>query len=156
MSVDAVAGSAAASSSRSSSSSSRRAFATINPVAKLAAALRIAVVLVLSIDPVSAGVALVLEIPLLLETGGEKRVDVTMVVSAPAEVQRQRVLARPGMSVEKLEQIRANQMPDADKRARADFIVDTGVGMAATLAQVDTIVESLRGRTGTADARAWA
>ena len=69
MSVDAVAGSAAASSSRSSSSSSRRAFATINPVAKLAAALLIAVVLVLSIDPVSAGVALVLEIPLLLAAG---------------------------------------------------------------------------------------
>lgn len=98
----------------------------------------------------------VLEVPLLLETGGEKRVDVTMVVSAPADVQRQRVLARPGMSVEKLEQILAKQMPDADKRAKADFIVDTGVGIAETLAQVDTIVESLHGRTGTAYARFWA
>lgn len=102
-----------------------------------------------------AGMA-VLEVPLLFETGGEHRVDVTMVVSAPADVQRARVLARPGMTPEKLDQILAKQMPDADKRARADFVVDTGVSIEETQAEVDSIIESLKGRAGTAYARFWA
>ncbi|HEX5958498.1 MAG TPA: dephospho-CoA kinase [Hyphomicrobiaceae bacterium] len=97
----------------------------------------------------------VLEIPLLLETGGEKRVDVVVVVSAPAEKQRERVLQRPGMTVEKLEQMLARQVPDAEKRARADFVVDTGGTFAESEAQVDNIVESLKGREGTAFARFW-
>src|SRR5262245_46512853 len=78
----------------------------------------------------------VLEIPLLLETGGEKRVDVVVVVSAPAETQRERVMQRPGMTAEKLDQILARQVPDADKRARADFVVDTGGTLAESEAQV--------------------
>lgn len=98
----------------------------------------------------------VLEVPLLLETRGEERVDVTMVVSAPAEMQRARVLARPGMTAEKLAQILAKQMPDAEKRARADYVVDTGVSIEETEAQVDRIIESLRGRNGSAYARFWA
>jgi dephospho-CoA kinase len=98
----------------------------------------------------------VLEIPLLLETGGEARVDVAVVCSAPPEKQRERVLQRPGMTVEKLEQILARQMPDAEKRARADFIVDTGGTLADTEAQVDRLIESLAGRSGTAYGRFWA
>jgi dephospho-CoA kinase len=98
----------------------------------------------------------VLEVPLLLETGGEARVDVVIVVSAPAEVQRQRVLQRPGMMLEKLEQMLARQLSDADKRGKADFVVDTGGSFAATHAQVDKLVESLKGRRGTAFARFWA
>lgn len=98
----------------------------------------------------------VLEVPLLLETGGNARVDVVIVVSAPAEAQRQRVLGRPGMTPEKLDQILARQMPDAEKRAKADFVVDTGGAFAETEAQVDRIIESLQGRPGTAYAKFWA
>jgi dephospho-CoA kinase len=98
----------------------------------------------------------VLEIPLLLETGGDARVDVVVVVSAPADKQRERVMRRPNMTPEKLAQVLARQMPDAEKRVRADFIVDTGGTFAETDAQVDNIVESLKGRTGTAFATAWA
>lgn len=98
----------------------------------------------------------VLEVPLLFETKGHERVDVTMVVSAPAEAQRARVLARPGMTAEKLAQILSKQLPDAEKRAMADFVVDTGVSIEETRAQVDKIIESLKGRTGTAYARFWA
>jgi len=98
----------------------------------------------------------VVEVPLLLEGGGEKRVDVVVVVSAPAEAQRQRVMQRPGMTLEKLEQMLTRQMSDADKRARADFVVDTGGAFADTYAQVDSIVESLKGRQGTAFAKFWA
>jgi dephospho-CoA kinase len=98
----------------------------------------------------------VLEVPLLLETGGEARVDAVVVASAPADKQRERVMRRPGMTPEKLEQMLVRQMPDAEKRARADFIVDTGGTLAETDAQVDNIVESLRGRTGTAFTTAWA
>jgi dephospho-CoA kinase len=98
----------------------------------------------------------VLEIPLLLEGGGHGRVDVVVVVSAPADIQRERVLARPGMSLEKLEQILARQLHDGEKRARADFVVDTGGTLAESAAQVDNIVESLQGRRGEAYAKHWA
>ena len=98
----------------------------------------------------------VIEVPLLLETGGESRVDVVIVVSAPPEAQRQRVMQRPGMTLEKLEQMLTRQMSDADKRARADFVVDTGGAFADTHAQVDKVVESVRGRQGTAFAEFWA
>jgi dephospho-CoA kinase len=98
----------------------------------------------------------VLEIPLLLETGGDARVDCVVVVSAPLHTQRERVLARPGMLPQKLEHLLARQMPDAEKRKRADFVVDTGGTFADTDAQVDKIVESLQGRAGTAYAKFWA
>jgi dephospho-CoA kinase len=98
----------------------------------------------------------VLEIPLLLEGSGERRVDCVIVCSAPPEEQRARVMQRPGMTVEKLEQMLSRQMSDADKRARADFVVDTSGTFAETDAQVDRIVESLKGRSGTAFAKYWA
>jgi len=87
----------------------------------------------------------VLDIPLLFETGGERRVDRVVVVSAPAEIQRERVLARPGMSVEKFEAILAKQVPDAEKRKRADFIVESGQGLDAARAAVEAIVAKLEG-----------
>jgi dephospho-CoA kinase len=98
----------------------------------------------------------VLEIPLLFEGGNEARVDVTVVVSAPPDVQRRRVLERPGMTPERLDQILSRQVPDAEKRRRADFVVDTSGTIPETEAQIDRIVESLRGRIGTAYARYWA
>jgi dephospho-CoA kinase len=79
-----------------------------------------------------------------------------VVCSAPAGKQRERVLQRPGMTAEKLDQILSRQMPDAEKRARADFVVDTGGTLADTERQVDTLVESLKGRAGTAYRRIWA
>ncbi|MFM9941512.1 MAG: dephospho-CoA kinase [Hyphomicrobiaceae bacterium] len=97
----------------------------------------------------------VLEIPLLFETGGEKRVDVTVVVSAPADMQRQRVLLRPGMTPEKFEQILSRQVPDAEKRRRADFVVDTSKTIPEAEAQVDKVIATLAGRVGTAYARYW-
>lgn len=87
----------------------------------------------------------VLDIPLLFETGGEGRVDRIVVVSAPADIQRERVLARPGMSVEKFEAILAKQVPDAEKRQRADFIVESGGGLEAARAAVEAIVAKLKG-----------
>ena len=78
----------------------------------------------------------VLDVPLLYELGGERDVDAVVVVSAPAEVQRARVLARPGMDPAKLAALLARQLPDAQKRARADFVVDTGSGLEAARAQV--------------------
>lgn len=92
----------------------------------------------------------VLDIPLLFETGGNALMDVTIVVSAPASHQASRVLARPGMTAQKLEAIRARQLPDAEKRARADFIVDTGVSWEETRREVDKLLESLGGRPGKA------
>jgi len=85
----------------------------------------------------------VLDIPLLFETGGERRVDAVVVVSAPPEVQRARVLARPGMTVEKFAAILAKQMPDAEKRARADFLVDTSQGFEPARAQVRAILDAV-------------
>jgi dephospho-CoA kinase len=80
--------------------------------------------------------ALVFEIPLLFETGGEKEFDKVIVVSAPAEVQRARVLERTGMSAAKLDSILARQMPDEEKRRRADFVIDTGADLSTTERQV--------------------
>jgi dephospho-CoA kinase len=87
----------------------------------------------------------VLDIPLLLETGGERNVDKVVVVSAPAEVQRRRVLGRPGMTPAKFDALLAAQMPDADKRARADFVVDTSQDFDHARRQVHAILDSLRG-----------
>lgn len=102
-------------------------------------------------EAVAAGADLaVLDIPLLYETGGDGFVDSVVVVSAPEALQRERVLARPGMSEAKLNDILAKQMPDADKRARADFIVDSSISVADAHAQVRAILKALHGRDGTA------
>jgi dephospho-CoA kinase len=82
----------------------------------------------------------VLDIPLLFETGGDTRCDAVVVVSAPADVQRSRSLDRPGMTEQKFAAILAKQLPDAEKRARADFVVDTSKGFEAARAQVRDIL----------------
>jgi len=82
----------------------------------------------------------VLDIPLLFETGGDKRCDAVVVVSAPAEAQRARAFERPGMTEQKFAAILAKQLPDAEKRKRADFVVDTSNGLAAARAQVRDIL----------------
>jgi dephospho-CoA kinase len=97
-----------------------------------------------------------LEIPLLFETGGDERVDVTIVVAAPPAVQRQRALQRPVMTAEKLDALLARQMSNAEKCRRADFVVDTGLPIEQSLAQVDAIIAALQGREGTAYRRFWA
>jgi len=89
-----------------------------------------------------------LDIPLLFETGGEARVDVIVVVSASYKIQRQRVLARKDMTPEKFAAILAKQVPDAEKRARADFVVDTSKGKKAAFVQVEEIVAKIKSRTG--------
>ena len=86
----------------------------------------------------------VLDIPLLFETGGEARVDAVVVVTAPSDVQRTRLLERPGMTAEKIEGMLARQMPDSEKRRRADFIVDTSRGFDAARAEVRDILRRLR------------
>jgi dephospho-CoA kinase len=94
----------------------------------------------------AAGAALVvLDIPLLFETGGGGRVDKVVVVTADAAIQRQRVLARPGMTEEKFEAILAKQVPDAEKRRQADYIIDTGEGMESARRAVSAIVAELGG-----------
>lgn len=90
-----------------------------------------------------ASPALLFDIPLLFETGGERQFDKVIVVSAPAEVQRQRVLDRPGMTVAKLAAILARQLPDADKQARADFVIDTATHLSTTEDQVEDIIACL-------------
>ena len=87
--------------------------------------------------------ALLFEIPLLFETHGEAEFDKVVVVSAPAEVQRARALGRRGMSEEKLDAILERQMPDEEKRRRADFVVDTGGDLSTTEAQVSHILACL-------------
>jgi dephospho-CoA kinase len=86
----------------------------------------------------------VLDVPLLYETGGDKKVHKVVVVSAPADVQRARVLARPEMTEAKFEAILARQTPDAEKRARADFVIDTGQGLDHAHQQVRRILAALR------------
>jgi dephospho-CoA kinase len=87
-----------------------------------------------------------LDIPLLFETGREKEADVVIVVSASPELQRARALARPGMTVEKLDFILSRQVPDADKRARADYVIDTSVSLAQTASEVDRVIADIRAR----------
>ncbi|EWY40577.1 dephospho-CoA kinase [Skermanella stibiiresistens SB22] len=102
-------------------------------------------------DPVA-----VLDIPLLFETGGERRVDAVIVVSAPAAIQRARVLARPGMTSDKLAGILKRQTPDREKRRRADFVVETGLGRARTLRALARVVRLTRGRLAKGHAsRVW-
>ncbi|HVI31778.1 dephospho-CoA kinase [Phenylobacterium sp.] len=86
----------------------------------------------------------VLDIPLLFETGGHLNMDAVVVVTAPPEMQRERVLARPGMTPERLDAILAQQMADAEKRARAHFVVDTSRGLEAARAQVEEIITVMR------------
>lgn len=90
----------------------------------------------------------VLDIPLLFETGGEKNVDAVVVVSAPAEVQRARIIGRPGMTAEKLDALLARQMPDAEKRARAHFVVDSSGGFDSARAQVHGILRAVAALPG--------
>ena len=99
--------------------------------------------------------AAVLEVPLLFETNGHERCDVTVVVSAPLATQRTRVLARPGMTPEKLDAILSRQLPDAEKRARADFVVDTGGAIPDTQSKIDAIVAELKARPHAAEGGAF-
>ncbi|MFT3810294.1 MAG: dephospho-CoA kinase [Micropepsaceae bacterium] len=103
-------------------------------------------------DAESKGAALVvLDIPLLFETGGEMRVDAVIVVSAPADVQRARVLARPGMTEEKFEQILKRQTADAVKRAKAHYVIDTHLGLDHARERVAYVLEDLKRR----EAKIW-
>ena len=92
----------------------------------------------------SGAAIVVLDIPLLFETGGERNVDAVVVVSAPADVQRERVLAREGMSEAKLDAILARQMADLEKRARAHFVIETGQGFEVARRQVQDVIASLK------------
>ncbi len=95
----------------------------------------------------------VLDIPLLFEIGAEHRTDAIVVVTAPADVQRERVLSRPGMTQAKFEAILARQVPDAHKRARADYIIDTSLGMDAARAKVANLIAVLSATPAVADPR---
>ncbi len=103
---------------------------------------------------------IVLDVPLLFETGGDAEVDAVAVASAPAAMQRARVLARPGMTAERLDALLARQSPDAEKRARADFVIETGEGIEPARRQVAAVLATLadpsfrsRRRRGGLDAR---
>ena len=87
----------------------------------------------------------VLDIPLLFENGAEARVDKVVVVSADADVQKSRVMARPGMTAEKFAMILSRQMPDSEKRRRADYVIDTGLGLDHARGAVAAIIEDLKG-----------
>jgi dephospho-CoA kinase len=93
----------------------------------------------------------VLDIPLLFETDADARVDKIVVVSCAPEIQRERVLARPGMTPEKFELILSRQTPDAEKRAQADYVIDTGRGIDKAHEQVKTILQDLRKQAGNSD-----
>jgi dephospho-CoA kinase len=96
-------------------------------------------------DAEKSGAAIaVLDIPLLFETGGDARVDAVLVVTAPADVQRSRLLERPGMTGDKIEGMLARQMPDSEKRRRADFVIDTSRGFDAARAEVRSILQQLK------------
>lgn len=97
----------------------------------------------------------ILEIPLLFETASHTLFDAIIVVSAPPDAQRERLMARPGMTVEKLDALLARQMPDAKKRAKADFIVDTGVPVTDTYRQIDAVLKEILKRPALAYQR-WA
>jgi dephospho-CoA kinase len=99
----------------------------------------------LAVQQAADAALVVLDIPLLFETGGEGRVDKIAVVTAPAAVQRARVLARPGMSEAKFAALLAAQVPDALKRARADFVIDTGAGLEAARQSVERVIATLVG-----------
>ena len=100
-------------------------------------------------DQEDSGVPMaVLEIPLLFETGAESRVDGTVAVSAPEDVQRERVLDRPGMTAEKFEALRTRQLDDAGRRARADHVIDSGSSLENLQAQLDVLLESLKLQNG--------
>jgi dephospho-CoA kinase len=100
-------------------------------------------------DAAARGARVVLlDIPLLFETGGEARVDAVVVVSAPAEVQRTRVLSRPGMTEDKLAGLLARQVPDAEKRARAHFVVDSSQSFDSARAQIHGILRAVAGMPG--------
>ena len=95
---------------------------------------------------VNGAAIVVMDIPLLFETAGHGRMDAVVVVSAPADVQRARVLARPRMTAEKLDHILSRQIPDSEKRAQAHFVVETGNGLDHAFAQVKQIAAALRAR----------
>lgn len=96
----------------------------------------------------AAAPLVVLDIPLLFEAGGWQAVDSIAVVSAPADVQRARVLARPGMTAQRFESILAKQLPDAEKRARADFVIPTGGSLDETRAAARDVIACLTAKTG--------
>jgi dephospho-CoA kinase len=98
----------------------------------------------------------VLDIPLLFETGAERRLDAVVVVSAPAFLQAQRVLRRPGMDAERLAAIRGRQLPDAQKRRLADFVVPTGLDRGTALAAIGRVILSVRERRPRAWPALWA
>jgi len=87
--------------------------------------------------------AVLFDIPLLFETGGEANVDATVVVTAPADIQRARVMDRPGMTADLFESLLARQMPDAEKRARADYVISTADGLDAADARVKSVLAEI-------------
>ena len=93
---------------------------------------------------------IVLDVPLLYETGGDKRVDYVVVVTAPEDVQRERVLARGQLTPAQLGEILTRQLPDKEKRQRADFVIDTSLGLEYAEAQVDAVLRTLRSDVATA------